>query len=436
MYLGLLQYFYKKIKCIARYFESTSQPIQNTVCFKNISIDKNNLLYSSVLSTCEKNKIDTDKKVLICCTGNEQSMALLTIAMSIFGSNNVSVLTINHHKSKNINNFILDICEKNNLNVHLFDCDTDIDQKVCRYERIISLTKLHNIHAVFEAHTLENYSNSILNDIFSDTIFTTENIITSNVYKPFNNIKNEDINDFINEYNIPIDQYLTHYNYSLVEPKNIFSEFDDLYESIYPNWRNNLIKYFQNTDKILNQYKMNIDKIIEKKCYKGKHGFVFHHDLFSMPYATYKTIVDLLADEYNFDRIDFDTLNNFYINSHEITMLVSEEHNDKLDELKNYLNEHTVQIFKNNSNNSNNSNDSNDSDESISSTNSFEPINNDNHSDSDDNIYYMVDLFDNEDEWKFTKVNKISYNYRDQFMDGIIYIMIDGENFYICGEYN
>ena len=86
-----------------------------------LNIDPEDKLYKSVLNEYNKNKLEKNEQVLVCCTGDTQSMALLAIVLNIFGNENVHVLTINHHKSNNMTIFVHDICDLNDLQFHHYN---------------------------------------------------------------------------------------------------------------------------------------------------------------------------------------------------------------------------------------------------------------------------------------------------------------------------
>ena len=91
VYFGMAYYLVEKMMLSAKHFEDLSKPSKineieiNTDNYNidlNIGIETNNVLYKGFMSVVNINNLDINKKILVCCTGDYQSVALLTIAFS------------------------------------------------------------------------------------------------------------------------------------------------------------------------------------------------------------------------------------------------------------------------------------------------------------------------------------------------------------------
>jgi 3'-phosphoadenosine 5'-phosphosulfate sulfotransferase (PAPS reductase)/FAD synthetase len=135
IYFGTIFYSVKKLLEVAKKYEyidpfigqddeEETQIQEQNYSLENIKVDKENILYQAVNNEINNNLLDTTKKVLICCTGDYQSMALLTIAMNIFNRENIHVFTFNRNHDSMLE-FMENICNENKLAFHHSLCDTD-----------------------------------------------------------------------------------------------------------------------------------------------------------------------------------------------------------------------------------------------------------------------------------------------------------------------
>jgi hypothetical protein len=354
IYLGTIFYSVKKVLEYAKCLNSNIEPFLNEVFELDreetipqkqnlslyIEIDKENVLYQAFNNEITNNQLDTTKKVLICCTGDNQSMALLTIAMNIFNKENIHVITFGCDNEPMLE-FMENICNENKLTFYhsksnIIDsesdelCGSDGSDKLeksndeSRCTQIKDIMKNNEIDYVFEAHTLVNYSNQILNDLFNNKK-TINDLV---VYRPFLLIDNITLLRFFSIYNIPIDETLSHLENSKEERQKIFNDMEPYFSFLYPNWRLNVVENNKNI--------LNIDDL-KKNCYNGKHGFSVEHNFNRISFVMFKKLVDELSNEYKFERINTDNLDELYMNDDNKTIFVSENYLDKISLFERYL---------------------------------------------------------------------------------------------------
>jgi hypothetical protein len=397
----------------------TSDDIYNKL-FTNkklsIEVDKENVIYKAFMQEVNKNEMDITKQVLVCCTGDEQSMALLTIASNVF--NHIHVLLINHDDTEIMKEFIEDVCDFNEFTLHCVDSITD---NILRYEQINEICSRDDIKYVFEGHNMTNYSNNILNDIYNNNIVATQQIDLKGhinntttdyiISKPFLLIDNITISKFISHYNIPIDNNFTHSEYSNIKKKNMFNDMDCYTSIIYPDWRINLIEFYNK--------KTSVDTtLIESNCFKGKYGYLVYHDFNKISFTAFKRVINNLCNEYNFCKFDNSDFNEYYLTEKSISYFINEDYDNKINEFEeNFTSDIVSDLIDNNS------------------ENSFEELDNSttNNNDDDDKEYIIrVDL--NNETPTIKLVKDISNNFREEYLNGIIYINIfdtDNNHFFI-----
>jgi len=323
VYFGMAYYLINNFIRTVHYFQDKNNSESNDNLLLedynlDIEIDNNNVLYKEFLSVVNKNELDRTKKILVCCTGDYQSMALLTIASKFFEKNNIMVFYYNEHYNEH-NNTIFDfvqlVCSENDLT--FYSTNNNYDN---RYKYINELCKNDNISYVFEAHNLINHSNKILADIFNNS---KEEVILNNLYKPFIHIDNITLLDFCIFNNIIIDKTFTHLEITRLQDKTIFEDIEVNITNYYPDWRMNMIEHFDNVD-----FSREINVV------KGKYGCYVNIDLMTMSYYSFKKSINKLLNEYNFD--DKDDLEEYYY----ITKLffISDEYDTKINNFINYLN--------------------------------------------------------------------------------------------------
>ena len=392
----------------------------------NIEVDKENVIYKAFMLEVNKNEMDITKQILVCCTGDEQSMALLAIASNVF--NHVHVLLINHDKKDIMKQFIEDICDFNEFTMHcinntaynIADNTADnITNNISRYEHINEICNSNDIKYVFEGHNMINYSNNILNDIYNNVATQQidpkdhiNNTITTNyiISKPFLLIDNITILKFISYYNIPVDNSLTHVDYSNIKKKSMFNDMDCYTSIIYPDWRINLIDFYSK--------KTSVDTtLIESNCFKGKYGFLVYHDFNKISFIAFKRVLNNLCKEYNFCKFDNSDYNEYYLTEETISYFINEEYNNKIDEFEeNFTCDIVSDLIDNNS------------------ENSFEELDNSISNDDDNDKEYILRVDLNNETPTMKLVKNISNNFREEYLEGIIYINIidiDNNQFFI-----
>jgi hypothetical protein len=494
IYFGTIFYSVKKLLEVAKKYEyidpfigeddeEETQIQEQNYSLENIKVDKENILYQAVNNEINNNQLDTTKKVLICCTGDYQSMALLTIAMNIFNRENIHVFTFNRNHDSMLE-FMENICNENKLAFYHSLCDKDESEldsesnsetlsesnsetlsesdsepleeqskKIQRYTLIKDIVKNNDIHYVFEAHTLVNYSNMILNDLFENK----KTINDISVYRPFLLIDNITLMRFFSSYNIPIDINLTNLEYSREDNKILFNNMEQYISVLYPNWRLNVVEN--------NKTLLNTDEL-KKYCYKGKHGFSVEHNFDKISFVMFKKLVDELAKEYKFENdylSNISKLDELYMNDNNKTLFLSENYLDKISIFERYLLSIDLQdlvedLIEKNSNISENSfeeldtntekldSNSNEGTEiNLENTNVYteqeqeqdndkEPIETKETSSNCDNetnkeCIIKVDLNNSSIDMKI--VDSVSDNFKNEYLEGIIYISIENDNYHI-----
>jgi tRNA(Ile)-lysidine synthase TilS/MesJ len=440
LYFGSIFYLVKKVIETTKMFEDessndlsniTSNEITDIINMKlNMNFDKENVVYKAFMLEVNKNEMDTNKQALICCTGDEQSMALLAIASTVF--NHIHVLLINHDKTEILKEFIEDICDFNEFTLHCIDTsgiisettsDTGSDESSdtsseiassdvsSRYEHINEICIKNDIKYVFEGHNMINYSNNILNDIYTNNIVATQQIdplghINS---KPFLLIDNITLLKFISYYNIPIDNNYTHLEYSKIKNKTMFTDMDCYTSMIYPEWRINLIEYYKNNKNIIDT------EIIDNNCYKGKYGFLFYHDFNKISFTAFKKVVNKLCSQYNFYVFSNDEFNNYYLTEEDVSYFINEDYNRKINKFEEEFKSNVISDMI--ENNSDNSFSELEIDTNSNSSSSELEIDN-----KEKEYIFRVDL--NNDTPKMKLVDELSDKFREEYLDGIIYINI------------
>jgi tRNA(Ile)-lysidine synthase TilS/MesJ len=425
VYFGIMAFIYSQIVSYAKKYEEESlKELEENYNMFNISND--NILYKTVYALCSRLQILDDNMVIVCCTGDEPSMALLSIVISIYGRERVFVYTLDHYKSDNLTNFISNICEMENIsyNVNKYNsCDIikyDIDVKNKRYSDLKKLTEKLNTNTIFEAHTLESSSNEILDSMFSDTIFINKPSEPEFIFKPFYNIPLQDTYDFIEEYNIPIDCNETHIVYSMVQPKHIFDHIEDTYLSYYPNWRINLVKSFKTTNYILNQYNTNINTIINNSTSSGTYGFIYYRDIEIVPFDIFKRVINGLCDNNNISRFSNNEILKIYTNelinmprpiknNNILTLYVNDLFLDNLKKFEEFINKSEPKDFY------------------TKYTDKLIMNLQNNYDITDDYIIFSVNIMT--DEYKFKIEENLPSNYREQLLEGIVYIKVSDNCF-------
>ena len=174
LYFTALTYLCNKVIKMFNQFEREN--------INNILNINNSDLYKKFKLFCKNKNIINKQPVLVCCTGDKQSMALLTLAIAVYGSDNVHVLTIDHHFNSNIFQFMKNICNTNNLIFYTNKLD---NMRETREDVINSICKKYDNMIVFEAHTIENNTNIILNNIIMNQ--NIDLYYNTNIYYPFIN---------------------------------------------------------------------------------------------------------------------------------------------------------------------------------------------------------------------------------------------------------
>jgi hypothetical protein len=457
IYFGTIYYSVKKLIEIANNFDENAEPLINQNYEEpitqeqnftlDVEIDKENVIYQAFMNEINKNQLDTTKKVLICCTGDYQSMALLAVAMNIFNKENIHVFTYNNHNN-DILDFMKNLCETNKLTFHHNelnendDSEEQIDDNITRYINIKDICKNNEIDIVFEAHTLINYSNMVLNNMFENK---KEEV--NKTYRPFLLIDNITLLRFFSSYNIPIDEKLSHLEYSRNENKILFNNMEEYISVLYPDWRLNTVENYNNQNR--NNTVLNIDEL-RKDSNKGKYGFSIKHDFNKISFIMFKKLVDELSNEYKFDRIDTDNLDEYYMDDDNKTIFISDYYLEKIYIFERFLQsidlEDLIQdLIDNNSEISDNSFEELDtyqekSEESEESEES-EKSENEENKDKSDEIKIESEESDDDKEYilrvdlnksiNMKIVEKMSDNLENEYLEGIIYVNIKNNEYYI-----
>lgn len=321
LYVGCLAVMLYNVFRLAKCYEEESRLPKDSyvVNVRNARIDINNKLYNLVIRSC----VQDDGPVLVCCTGDAQSMALLTLVTCMYGISKVHVLTVNHHESNNLSNFMERVCTVNNLTYHNYNvtpCDSLLitQSTHARVNGIIKMVSAVNkCTVIFKAHTLENNSNRILNNMFSGQTFDDGircvSLNETGIVYPFIETSVKEIEDFIQEYDIPTDMCDTHTNYNLVQTKNCFNELDSYFSSLYSNWRTNVVNVSKVTTHILEQYNTNINTIVSTKCSTGQGTFVYNYNLTDTPYEIFCDVLNAICNYNHVECLDKSVLNDLYM---------------------------------------------------------------------------------------------------------------------------
>jgi hypothetical protein len=271
----------------------------------------------------------------------------------------------------------------------------------------------------------------ILNNIFNNNVNVNKN------YRPFLLVDYLSIFRFCINYNIPIDSNSTHLEYSGNEDKSSLNNIEYHVSNAYPEWRVNLIQYYQSQSD-------NIIDIKDIKYYKGKYGFLIYHDFNKISLTMFKKILTCLTNEFNFAKIKTFDIDAFYLENDKSSYYISEEYTEKVNQFEEYLNNIDLislyEIINDNSSDgsfedlessleksvnevSKESDESDESKESDKSDESETSINKD--------IEYILRVDLNNEEPIMKIVKQKSDNYHHEYLDGILYVNICNNEFYI-----
>jgi tRNA(Ile)-lysidine synthase TilS/MesJ len=305
LYLGSMYMFYNYIKNKVREYETNQETNQETVQEVDINIDidididVSEPIYTAVSNTL----ISVTGPIIVCCTGDMQSMALLYAVINVYDVENINVLFVNNERYNKMSEFVENICNTYHINftqttvnsIDTLHCNVEQDIENARRDTINELCMKLGTKTVFEAHTIENQCNNILYNILSG-----KNNQTINTIKPFANMDMNMIQKFVEKYDIPYDIGMMGHN--LTSAVNIFNEFDTVLSSHYPNWRENVINYAMNVSDRLNQFETNIDNITNKCTMKDKFGSYYRYNIDMTSYDLFSNIVNRIADNNNTER--------------------------------------------------------------------------------------------------------------------------------------
>jgi len=341
LYLGTMYVFYKYVQEKAREYED------ETITINNITeIDTENPLYKAVSEISNKTPVGP---IIVCCTGDMQSMALLHIIMMIYDNIHINVLFINNERYHNMSEFVENICNDNSINfiqtsVETYDimhCNVESNIETIRNTMINDLCKKLNTNVVFEAHTIENESNYMLDMIFSNNLKRTK----LNTIKPFINMDMDMIKEFVDRNDI-IYNVLDH---NMTSAMNIFNEFDSVLKQHYPNWRENIINYTLDVNDKLRQFETNIDTIIDNCTKSDTYGFYYRYNMDMISYDVFTNVINKLADNNRIERpskyikfqmwagnLCYKENNNWFCDGHYI-MYINDDILNKIDNLRKYL---------------------------------------------------------------------------------------------------
>ncbi len=439
-YFGMAYYLIERIILTAKSFEEQSKLEESFNIYEsskidlNIDVETDNVLYQEFISVVDKNELDKTKKILVCCTGDYQSMALLTIAIQIFGIENVQVFFYNYDETFIIQKFLMKVCFHNDL---IFHCiENNNDSRINRYNRIENLCKDNDISYVFEGHGIINNSNDILSSIFSNS---KKEIYPITTYKPFINIDNTTFLKFFSTYDIKIDDEFTHLEHTSLQYKTVFEDVELIISNYYPNWRMNIIEHFENVD-------FNRDLTI----LRGKNGFKLSIDLNTVSYYSFSKSLNKIFNEYDFYN---DDLEEYYNSDDDEMFFISKEYQNKINNFINYLENNDLDILvdellekqsqssfedieqsiKESSDDNNDDSDSleeNNDDSESSNLNSEDNESEQSPCDNLDSEQYIIRVDLTTDTPTMKLVNELT-TYSEDYINGIIYINVWNNTYYI-----
>ena len=291
LYLGSMYGLYQYVKNKVREYETTQE------IDVDINIDKTEDVYTAI----SNNNITGN--IIVCCTGDMQSMALLYGVMNVFDSKNINVLFINNERYNKMGEFVENICGQHNINFiqktintnNIMHINVENNIENTRRDTINELCTQLGTKNVFEAHTIENQCNNILDNIMRGVTYKQLDTI-----KPFANMDMGVIINFVYKYNIPYD--IVTMDHNLTSAMNIFNEFDTVLSLYYPNWRENVINYAQNVNDRLSQFETNIDNIMNKCTATDRFGSYYRYNIDMTSYDLFSNIVNKIADNNNTER--------------------------------------------------------------------------------------------------------------------------------------
>jgi 3'-phosphoadenosine 5'-phosphosulfate sulfotransferase (PAPS reductase)/FAD synthetase len=286
LYLGSMYIFYNYVKNTVREYETNQEIAQ-------VDIDVSEPIYTAVSNT----HVSVTGPIIVCCTGDMQSMALLYAVINVYDVEYINVLFVNYERYNKMSKFIENICNTYHINftqttvnsIDTLHCNVKQEIENERRDTINELCIKLGTKTVFEAHTIENQCNHILYNILSG-----KNNQTLNTIKPFANMDMNMIQNFVEKYDIPYDIVIMEHN--LTSAVNIFNEFDTVLSSHYPNWRENLINYAMNVSDRLNQFETNIDNIMNKCTATDKFGSYYRYNIDMTSYDLFSNIINVFSN--------------------------------------------------------------------------------------------------------------------------------------------
>ena len=341
LYLGTMYVFYKYVQEKAREYEDETISITDVK-----EIDTENPLYKAVSEIA--NKTSTGP-IIVCCTGDMQSMALLHIIMMIYDNIHINVLFINNERYHNMSEFVENMCNDNNINFiqttvetnDVMHCNVESNIEMVRCNMISDLCKKLDTNIVYEAHTIENQSNYMLGMIFSNNLGKTK----LNTIKPFINMDMDMIKEFVDRNDI-VYNVLDH---NMTSAMNIFNEFDSVLKQHYPNWRENIINYTVDVNDKLRQFETNINTIIDNCTKSDTYGFYYRYNMDMVSYDVFSNVINKLAENNRIERpskyiksqmwtgnLCYKGNRNWFCDGHYI-MYINDDILNKIDNLRTYL---------------------------------------------------------------------------------------------------
>ena len=293
LYLGSMYGLYNYVKNKVREYE-IAQEVE-----VDVDIKVNEPVYTAISNTL----ISVTGPIIVCCTGDMQSMALLYSIINIYDTAHINVIFINNERYNKMSDFVENICIKHNINftqttintIDTFHCNVEQEIENTRRDMIENLCMKLGTTNVFEAHTIENQCNHIL-----DNIMRGANVRKFNTIKPFANMDMGMIQSFVEKYDIPYD--IVTMDHTITSAMNLFNEFDTVLSLYYPDWRENVINYAQNINDRLSQFETNIDNIMNKCTATDKFGSYYRYNIDMTSYDLFSNIVNRIADNNNTKR--------------------------------------------------------------------------------------------------------------------------------------
>ena len=207
-----------------------------------------------------------DKKFLITVSGGVDSMVLASLFLKCDIKFEIAHINYNLRDKDSIldQEIVMQFCETNNITFHLKSITENLksiqkNAREIRYKFFYEILKLRNLDYLVTAHNLDDQFETFLYNLSRGTglkgLLGIPNLERS-LFRPFLNIKKQDIYDFANENNIIFREDQTNketkYKRNFIRNK-IIPEFKTLNNNILDNFEDT-ISYLKKTNDFLNKY--------------------------------------------------------------------------------------------------------------------------------------------------------------------------------------